>query len=175
MVINTIPWPHLVVENYYEKDVFEVLRREAKSFIRDNVDTSTRKHAFPLPENDKIRECIETRPLNEKMLQKFSNHRSYSEISLFWEVNFLMGPFRYPIHDESKRKVLSCVVYVDPDENSGTYLYDENKNFSKQIPWKPNTALIFPAIDGVTWHDYDCPIGKYRITVNQFLERPRDE
>lgn len=175
MVIYTDPWPHIVIHNYYDDEVFKVLRKEAKRFVRDNVDTTTRKQAFDFPKSDIIKDCINSRPLSEKMLSNFTQHRSYEKLNLFWEVNFLLGPFRYPIHDESSRKVLSCVVYIDPEENNGTYLYDKNKKFSRQVDWKPNTALIFPAIDGVTWHDYDCPKGKYRITVNQFLERPRNE
>lgn len=175
MVILEHPWPHLVIENYYSPEVFSRLRSEALGFVRENVDAKTRKHAFPEPDNAAIKECIDSRPLTEEMLAWFPQHRPYSALNLFWEVNFLMGPFRYPVHDESSRKVLSCVVYVDPAENNGTNLYDQNKTFSRQVDWKPNTALIFPAIDGVTWHDYDCPKGSYRITVNQFLERPRGE
>lgn len=174
MVVND-PWPYLVIEDYYSDEVFDVLRREAKNFVKSKVDVTTRKQAFAMPENDTLKECIYSRPLTESMLSQFPQHRSYPSLKLFWEVNFLMGPFKYPLHDESTRKVLSCVVYVDPDENNGTYLYNEDKTFNRQIPWKPNTALIFPALDGVTWHNYDCPKGKYRVTVNQFLERPRDE
>lgn len=174
MVVDR-PWPHLVIENYYSDEVFDVLRSEAKRFVKGNVDVTTRKQAFAMPENQTLRDCIDSRPLTEDMLAQFPSHRPYSALNLFWEVNFLLGPFNYPIHDESSRKVLSCVVYVDPDENNGTYLYNEDKTFNRQVAWKPNTALIFPAIDGVTWHDYDCPKGKYRVTVNQFLERPRDE
>lgn len=175
MVIIDNPWPHVVIENYYSDEVFAALRSEAKRFVKGNVDLKTRKQAFAMPENQTLRDCIDSRPLTEDMLAQFPSHRQYSSLKLFWEVNFLLGPLRYPIHDEASRKVLSCVVYVDPDENNGTSLYNKDKTFNRQVAWKPNTALIFPAIDGVTWHDYDCPKGKYRVTVNQFLERPRDE
>lgn len=172
MVIIDKPWPHMVIENYYDEDVFKKLRTEAKKFISANVDKTTRKHAFPEPDNKVLQDCINSRPLTEEMLFKFPQYRAYDSLKLFWEVNFLLGPLTYPIHDESSRKVLSCVVYVDPDDNSGTNLYDENKRNPKEVKWKPNTALIFPAIDGITWHDYSCPKGSYRITINQFLERP---
>lgn len=174
MVIHD-PWPHVVIENYYSDEVFATLRAEAKAFVKEHVDVTTRKHAFAMPENQTLRDCINSRPLTESMLNQFPKFRPYPSLNLFWEVNFLLGPFSYPIHDESQRKVLSCVVYVDPVENNGTYLYNADKSFNRQVEWKPNTALIFPAVDGVTWHNYDCPSGKYRVTVNQFLEKPRDE
>lgn len=175
MVVYQEPWPHIVIDDYYAPDVFEVLKKEAKTFIRNNVDTSTRKHAFAYPDNQVLRDAIDSRPLDTSYFDILTEHRPYTDINLFWEVNFLIGPLTYPIHDEASRKVLSCVVYVDPSDNAGTRLYDKDKNLVKEIAWKPNRALIFAAQDGVTWHDYTCPKGSHRITINQFLERPRDE
>ena len=175
MVVYEHPWPHIVIEDYYSPEVFSVIKKESKKYLSNNVNAETRKQAFSFPENDALKECIATRPLDESCFDVLTNHRPYNELRLFWEVNFLMGPLSYPIHDESSRKVLSCVVYVDPEANTGTTLYNADKSFAKSIPWKPNTALIFAAIDGVTWHDYSCPKGKFRVTINQFLERPRSD
>tara|TARA_B100001939_G_scaffold335864_1_gene338311 strand:- start:7287 stop:7820 length:534 start_codon:yes stop_codon:yes gene_type:complete len=174
-MVITEPWEHIVIDNYYDADVFKTIQTEAKRFLSKNIDRETRKQAFPFPDNELLKQAIESNKINESYFDQLTYHRPYSEISLFWEVNFLRGPHRYPIHDEAQRKVLSCVVYVDPIENSGTRLYDKNKKLIKEIEWKPNRALIFAAQDDVTWHDYHCPRGSFRVTINQFLERPRDE
>ena len=171
MVVYADPWPHIVVDNYYDPDVFKDIQKEMKSYLRDNVDASVRKQAFEAPDNDTLVDCINSRVLDVAYLDVLTNHRSYKTLQLYWEVNFLIGPLSYPIHDESSRKVLSSVVYVDPAENNGTILYDKDKKFAKMVEWKPNRALIFAAIDGVTWHSYDCPKGRYRTTINQFLCR----
>lgn len=168
------PWPHVVIDDYYEESVFKDIQREMKNFLKENVNPQTRKQAFEAPENETLVESINTRPLTSAYFDTFTQHRQYEDLELYWEVNFLMGPLEYPIHDESSRKVLSSVVYVDPVANSGTTLYDKDKNFAKKVEWKPNRAFIFAAIDGVTWHSYDCPSGSYRTTINQFLCRPRD-
>jgi len=174
MVVYQDPWPHIVIENFYTDEVFAKIKSATKRFLKANVDTSIRKQEFPFADDPILQECINSRPLDTSYLDILKDHRPYDDLKLFWEVNFLLGPHRYPIHDEASRKVLSCVVYVEPEENNGTYLYTADKTYAKQVEWKPNTAFIFAAIDGVTWHDYDCPKGKLRITINQFLERPRD-
>ena len=39
MVVDC-PWPHLVIENYYSDEVFDVLRSEAKRFVKGNAHTA---------------------------------------------------------------------------------------------------------------------------------------
>lgn len=175
MVIYDNPWPHIVIDDYYETHIFEEILNEGKKFLAKNVDKATRKQEFQNPDNSILKECINSRLLDESYFDVLTDHRPYSCLNPYWELNFLRGPFSYPIHDESPRKVLSCVVYVGPEQNAGTSLYDKDKNFVKEVVWKPNRALVFAAQDGVTWHDYTCPRGSLRITINQFLERPRDE
>lgn len=175
MVIYDNPWPHIIIDDYYEPHVFEEILNEGKKFLAKNVDKNTRKQEFQNPDNSILKECINSRLLDESYFDVLTDHRPYSCLNPYWELNFLRGPFSYPIHDESPRKVLSCVVYVGPEQNAGTSLYDKDKNFVKEVTWKPNRALVFAAQDGVTWHDYTCPRGSLRITINQFLERPRDE
>lgn len=175
MVVYQEPWPHIVIDDYYEPHIFEKILNEGKKFLAKNVDRNTRKQEFQNPDNSILKDCINSRLLDEGYFDVLTNHRPYNQLSPYWELNFLRGPFSYPIHDETPRKVLSCVVYVGPEQNAGTRLYDNNKNFVKEVAWKPNRALIFAAIDDLTWHDYTCPKGSLRITINQFLERPRDE
>lgn len=174
MVVLTDPWPHMVIDDYYDADVFAEITKHAKRYLRDRVDISTRKQAFPYPESPELREAIDTRPLDESFLQHFPTHRPYDQLTLFWEVNYLRGPYVYPVHDETPRKVLSSVVYIGPKVNEGTRLYDANKQYVKTVEWRPNRALIFAAIDGVTWHDYTAPADSVRLTINQFLDRGRE-
>lgn len=169
------PWPHLVIDNYFEPDAFEVIERRTRNYIGKRIDQFTRKRNFENPSDIELRQAMATRPLTKSMLEHFPNRRDFDELSLYWEVNFLKGPYSYPIHDEAPRKVLSCVVYVGPEENAGTALYNPDKTFAKRIDWKPNRALIFAGIDGVTWHNYTCPAKSFRLTINQFLERPNEQ
>lgn len=171
MVIYENPWPYAVIDNFYPNDVFETIQLEARRFLAKNVTVETCKQEYQNPDNDILKHCINSKLLDTSYLEKFPNHREYKNIKPYWELNYLRGPLSYPIHDEAPRKVLSSVVYVAPEENLGTRLYDKDKNLVTEIEWKPNRAFIFAGIDGLTWHDYHCPKGKLRITINQFLER----
>ena len=64
----------MVIENYYDNDVFKTLRKEAKKFISKNVDRDTRKQAFPEPDNKALQDCINSRPLTEDMLLQFPQY-----------------------------------------------------------------------------------------------------
>lgn len=72
----------------------------------------------------------------------------------------------HPIHVDADFKIMTGVLYLSPDKSLGTRLFDENKNFSKWIEWKPNRLFIFCSNDN-TWHDFGS-VGK-RNTLNYFL------
>ena len=60
----------------------------------------------------------------------------------------------FGIHTDIKAKLLSVVVYICPETNIGTLLYD-NKDGSneREIKWKQNRAFIFSRSND-TWHNY---------------------
>ena len=63
--------------------------------------------------------------------------------------------YSFPIHRDHVNKLLSGVIYLYPEKNSGTILYD-NK-FGKnpfQIEWKQNAGFFFSRTENNTWHSY---------------------
>ena len=60
------------------------------------------------------------------------------------------------IHEDSPNKLLSVVVYLHAEENTGTILYsDQSGNDKTIVDWVQNRALIFAREQGVTWHSYE--------------------
>ena len=55
----------------------------------------------------------------------------------------------FPIHDDTPNKLLSGVVYLRPENNTGTIFY-ENKNGDgrNEVPWKVNRAVFFQGLRG---------------------------
>ena len=51
----------------------------------------------------------------------------------------------FPIHDDTPNKLLSGVVYLKPENNSGTIFYKDKKDTSNKeiVEWKPNRAVFF--------------------------------
>jgi hypothetical protein len=76
----------------------------------------------------------------------------YSEFSLI-----LTGKnYKFPIHDDTPNKLLSGVIYINPEKNKGTTFYDsQNGNNSNDIEWKKNRAVFFSRRERETWHSYE--------------------
>ncbi len=64
--------------------------------------------------------------------------------------------YKYPIHDDTPNKLLSGVIYLSPEKNTGTSFYDNRfgKN-KKTIDWKKNRAVFFSRKEFETWHSYE--------------------
>ncbi len=60
----------------------------------------------------------------------------------------------FNIHSDSMDKLLSGVIYIAPEKNEGTWLYDNKKGDNPiQVEWVPNRNFIFSR-DNNTWHSY---------------------
>jgi hypothetical protein len=77
---------------------------------------------------------------------------SFSEFQLI-----LTGKnYKFPIHDDTPNKLLSGVIYINPEKNNGTTFYEsKNKMKGKEIEWKKNRAVFFSRKERETWHSYE--------------------
>jgi hypothetical protein len=106
--------------------------------IIDDIKNIHEKH------HDYMLEC-----LKELAPEKLNNY-SFTELNV---VN-TGKDVSFPIHADTKDKLLSVVVYIAPEKNEGTYLYETKDGKNPQvIEWKTNKAFIFSRTDD-TWHSY---------------------
>ena len=64
--------------------------------------------------------------------------------------------FKFPIHDDDPNKILSGVIYLKPEKNTGTIFYSNKKGDNpKVIEWKINRAIFFSRKERKTWHSYE--------------------
>ena len=64
--------------------------------------------------------------------------------------------YKFPIHDDTPNKLLSGVIYLRPEQNSGTIFYENKKGDGKKIvEWKINRAVFFSRAERSTWHSYE--------------------
>lgn len=64
--------------------------------------------------------------------------------------------YKFPIHDDTPNKLLSGVIYLYPEINTGTIFYSNKKGDNKKvIKWKQNRAVFFSRIERETWHSYE--------------------
>jgi len=188
MKVNHDPWEHIITNHYYNDDLFYDMKNELEKLIKkliDDFDASSKQfitlvynedYKCFISENRKIikhlphtKACIDSMNLKEKDLDEFSYHREYDKLKLKTNINIVIGDAIFPVHDDETTKILTNVIFVSPECAKGTMIYDKDKKFVKETPWSPNTSLIFPPKDRVTWHNYESLFGSYRITINQFL------
>lgn len=176
MEILKEPWPHLVIDDYYPEDVFQKLISYSKRKLKENQFGTDGRFRMRFERDPELDEILSDNILSEEYFKYFDNHREYdSSIQVYTEISGIIGPYKYKLHSEASNKVMSLVVYLGPEQGRGTRLYDKDKVFFKELEWKPNRAFIFCGQDDVTWHEYLCDKGTFRITINQFIEQGNRE
>ncbi len=74
--------------------------------------------------------------------------------------------YKFPIHDDTPNKLLSGVIYLKPQNNSGTIFYTNKKgDGKKEIGWKINKAVFFSREERTTWHSYQGDGKSNRIVL----------
>jgi hypothetical protein len=64
--------------------------------------------------------------------------------------------YKYPIHDDTPNKLLSGVIYLKPEKNTGTIFYSNKDGSNKNIvDWKQNRAVFFSRKERESWHSYE--------------------
>ena len=88
--------------------------------------------------------------LNELAPQK-TNLYEYSDFNIIETGK----DYVFPIHRDHVNKLLSGVVYLKPEKNTGTIIYKNQKGEnSNEIEWRKNRALFFSRTEKYSWHNY---------------------
>ena len=205
MKIETYPWEHAIVDNYYDKELFVKMQNELVSFAESTkikiesgsidkdiifsffLSSISNRLIWKCERTNTLKvfphsiKCLALRHISENDLQYFSHRKQYdkpltlhTKINIIFNNNVNEGKWNSrwgddPIHYDSPSKVLTAVTYIAPEISRGTILYDTNRKYVTEAPWKPNSTLIFAPEDFVTWHSYETIEGQYRIAISQFL------
>lgn len=172
------PWKHIVIDNFFDKNEFENIRKELIGSVSSEKKKCTHSFAQSLhcgtidiiknPAYSKTFNFVSKKNIIS-FLEYFRYHRNVSDNwKYYWEINQIRDSFKYPKHYERENKVLSMIVYVDAEDGNGTLLYDENRKYVKEVDFVPNRALVFCGINNVTWHSYFNLMGT-RTTLNGYI------
>ena len=150
-VLTYYNFKYVIIDNFFDEKLFTTFKNY-KIPITDTVDVENITHIFKnfLSYYDNI--------LNNVFTLLNPNKKSLITTSKLESV--CTGPnMYYPLHTDIPQKLLSVVIYVKPQINTGTFLFSDNKaNNKKEIKWIPNRAFIFSRNEN-TWHNY-CGDGK---------------
>lgn len=189
------PWPHMIVDDFLEKEDIDSLLKEAKNILELGEKPTVRhrllchwdcasntvKSKVNLNEDINFRGAYVSEvehlpkkyePKLKKIYKQFKE-KSPKHTSVLMELMICNEKFQHKIHDESPYKLLSTVTYISKDENNGTTMYtseeDEYSNPEKKVEWLQNRCFIFSGERGRTWHAFSSNGENIRITLNLFL------
>lgn len=166
-------WPkYIVQDNFISKNHADILSKiswstpaEGWDIIKSRVSLQgevtisqnySKTSANNLPSKNFIEELYYS--YQPKMLVMLNNLAPEKYIKLsFSELNIVSTGknYVYPIHNDLEDKLLSVVIYISPEKNKGTFLYDSKSGSNKrEIEWKPRRAFAFSRTDN-SWHSYE--------------------
>jgi hypothetical protein len=164
------PWEHIIVDNYYNEDMLKAAQAELISYIRSGIPLYNMNYIDDLSSFPATQNCVNTCPVTDTWIKQFKEYRPYTNLTIRNQLVICIGESSFNIHYENPAKILSAVTYLWSNNGTGTMLYDEDKNFVKEVEWVSNRLLLFCGKDNVTWHSYYSKSKSIRITLNTFLE-----
>lgn len=181
MILKNDPWKHILLEDFLSFEDFKSLREIAKNEIK------------PLGNKKKIRLVkiydtngneLNTEDTNDggQPLHYSGLFESYFEISksilayldiskiadikkINFEMQSIEPNFSYKVHCDRPDKLLSIVIYLDPDHNYGTFIHKSESDEGNEIKWDLNSGVAFSARYDHTWHSFKSN-EKRRTTFN---------
>ena len=166
-----------IIDNFFDKNDLDLILGSITEENKKNINDNEIK-IFP---NRIFKNNVETSLFSETNL-KYLNEKYHSKcieilkilspkkVDLYdyseFDLNLTGKNYKFPIHSDTPNKLLSCVVYLDPLENNGTFLYADKKgNGKKEIKWKKNRALFFSRKENDSWHSYEGNRNSLRIVL----------
>ncbi len=161
--MNKMNYEIKVIDNFLDKDDFNELCNIKIDYNFNNE--------FKVYHNEINDDQIICSSINENLLKKI--HKKYfskamkileelspKKMDLYDYSDFTIivtkKNSKFPIHDDTPNKLLSGVIYLSPEKNSGTSFYSDKKGSEKKtIEWKPNRAVFFSRKERETWHSYE--------------------
>jgi len=188
--VITDPWNYLIIENVFNqqeltsiKDAIPVAAALAKS-VRPVGSASI---DFKLHNAELLAAGMKIETLNIiydkteiisnnyiSILKKLNNYDSAKEYKITSQFSITHNIW-YQIHSDylgSYNKAMTFVVYLTPDDSTGTILYtgDQKEDFHSIIPWKLNTGMMF-APNEHTWHNFFHYGDTTRATLNFYIKQ----
>lgn len=182
IIKETDPWEHFIFEDFLNESQLSILEEISDFYpVCTEENERVRIHFGELFSYSK--ETVQTtnnnflrKPLSgmvKENLSQFPEFNSLLPLYVQIEYQSLGKGFTWKIHTDAISKMFSLVLYWKPEEDisCGTRLYDNDKNFVKEVTWKFNRAIGFWNRPD-HWHDFYSNVNE-RITFNFVFANPK--
>ena len=174
-----------IIDNFLDNEDFKKICSLNLAKINDN---EIKVYVNEINNNTILKKEI----LDEKFLTKLNNQYHEKAFKLLNELNaqkaklydystFTLiktgSKYKFPIHDDTPNKLLSGVIYLYPENNTGTIFYENKKGDNKKIvEWKQNRGVFFSRIENESWHSYegDGKSDRVALVYNLMTSRLKD-
>ena len=163
-----------IIENFLDETDFDTLSKLKLDTVPEN---SLKVYHNEIDKNNNVlTSCIDPsiiKSLNNKyhdktfqLLNKISPKKAelyeYSDFSIIKTGK----NYKFPIHDDTPNKLLSGVIYLYPEKNTGTIFYGNKKGDNKEVvEWKQNRAVFFSRHERETWHSFEGDGNSDRVVL----------
>jgi hypothetical protein len=163
-----------IIENFLDETDFETLSKLKLDTVPEN---SLKVYHNEIDRNNNVlTSCIDPsiiKSLNNKYHDKtfqLLNKISPKKAELYEHSDFSIiktgKNYKFPIHDDTPNKLLSGVIYLYPEKNTGTIFYGNKKGDNKEvIEWKQNRAVFFSRHERETWHSFEGDGNSDRVVL----------
>jgi hypothetical protein len=159
------PWRYIIVDNFFDEEDQKSLLPLAEKMYDKLLSLPDKKMVLPLEGYEKYRETL------QEYLDLLYPDRIADSFKLEMQGMGVHYPSYQKVHTDTSEKHISVVTYLYPEKQHGTLLGKTKfdlENYEK-LEWKPNKALVFSQIQGVTWHTVSTFGLSPRVTVNLYL------
>jgi hypothetical protein len=176
------PFKHVIIDNFFDKDTLDFIQSKIDYKIENTdiyniLNTNRARQRLSMKQLydynidideplSKYFKLIDTLDIKQDKEKTYTSQYAYFPRAKP-EVE------DYPVHTENIYKAVSVVVYLNKDHNNGTELYDNKKQFVKEIEHKYNRAFVMSGFNNQngklpgnsTWHTYRTKPGTIRKTL----------
>jgi len=161
--LNSLNYKLKVIDNFLNQDDFKDL---CELDINREVKDKFNVYHNEINDNGIIKSVI-----NENLLKRIHKNYHSTAMNILKEINQAKADLyeysdfsiivtgknsKFPIHDDTPNKLLSGVIYLYPENNTGTIFYNDKKGSNQtNIKWKPNRSVFFSRKERETWHSYE--------------------
>lgn len=191
MLKNSLhPWKHIEIDKFLNKNHLSILEDYALKHKNKNLKDQSIYYQIDISSDGKI--------INSNFIDQDLGKEIYKEyvpklltildklspkkfkLFNFCTIQFtVVGPnHEYYRHVDDPSKILSTVVYLHPENSTGTDLFKNGNDNSvkKSIEWKKNRAFIFSRESRKTWHSYkgNGIENRYTLVINLRTYKERE-
>lgn len=176
---RTYPFEHIVIDEFFTQKLFDELIKEIKKMDLsfDDINGDFRCISRINKEGqEEFADGLSTKLLtkifkdkNEFLLEKLrelapKKHSLYEFTEL--RIQKAQEAYSSGAHTDSAQKLLSVVIYLHPEEEEGTQMYErKDGEIVAQCEWQQNRAFVFARKENRTWHSWASKGNKGRFVL----------